>query len=534
MRIASALFLLVITLTSLPVPRATSAAPEFDLLIANGRIVDGTGNPWMLADLALKDGRIAALGKLDPTHAARTIDARGLIVAPGFIDVHTHIEGGITRLSQAENFLRMGVTSVVTGNCGSSELSLRDWFAQLEKLGISINVATLYGHNTVRHAGMNGDFNRPPTSEELNRMRGLVEAAMRDGAVGFSTGLEYVPGTYAKTDEIAELAKVAARFGGIYASHMRDEGVRVEAAVNETLEIGKLTGCPVEISHFKISSKNRWGASALTTKLVAEARSRGQQVTVDQYLYPASSTGIGIAFPSWVFEGGSDETRNRLEDSATRAKVKKEILAKAAEQGFQDLSFVYIANHQADQSFNGKNLAEIAKLKRNSATPEAQAEQAIDIQLAGGAQVVLQKMSEQDIEKIFKQPFTMIASDAGVLDINSNSIPHPRGFGNNARVLAMYVRDKQYVSLEEAIRKMASLPAQTFHLWDRGVLRPGMAADVVIFDEKTVQDHATFQQPKQFATGFEYVIVNGQVVLEQGRHTAAKAGKILRGAGAKE
>lgn len=530
MRIISAVFLLVITLTSLPVPRATSAAPEFDLLIVNGRIVDGTGNPWVNADLALKDGRIAALGKIEPTRAARSIDAKGLIVAPGFIDVHTHIEGGITRLPQAENFLRMGVTSVVTGNCGSSELKLADWFAQLETLGISINVATLYGHNTVRHEGMNGDFNRPPTPEELNKMRGLVEQAMRDGAVGFSTGLEYVPGTYAKTDEIAELAKVAARFGGVYASHMRDEGVQVEAAINETLEIGRLTGCPVEISHFKISSKNRWGASAATTKLVADARARGQQVTVDQYMYPASSTGIGIAFPSWVFEGGRDETRKRLEDKVTRAKVKQEILAKAAGQGFKDLSFVYIANHQADQSFNGKNLAEIAKLKRNSTAPDAQAEQAIDIQLAGGAQVVLQKMSEQDIEKIFKQPFTMIASDAGVLDINSNSIPHPRGFGNNARVLAVYVREKGYVSLEEAIRKMSSLPAQTFHLWDRGVLRPGMAADVVIFDEKTVQDHATFQQPKQFASGFDYVIVNGQVVIEQGRHSGAKAGKILRGA----
>ncbi|MBI1766106.1 MAG: D-aminoacylase [Acidobacteria bacterium] len=534
MRIASAVFLLVVTLTSLPVTRATSAAPEFDLLITNGRIVDGTGNPWMLADLAIKDGRVAALGKIDPARAARTLDAKGLIVAPGFIDVHTHIEGAINRLPQAENFLRMGVTSVVTGNCGSSELNLSDWFEQLEKLGISLNVATLYGHNTVRHAGMDGDFNRPPTPDELNKMRNLVEQAMRAGAVGFSTGLEYVPGTYAKTDEIAELAKVAASYGGVYASHMRDEGVRVEAAINETLEIGRLTGCPVEISHFKISSKNRWGASAITTKLVADARARGQQVTVDQYMYPASSTGIGIVFPSWVFEGGRDETRIRLEDSATRTQVKKEILAKAAEQGFADLSFVYIANHQADQTINGKNLAEIAKLKRNSAAADAQAEQAIDLQLAGGAQVVLQKMSEQDIEKIFKQPFTMIASDAGVQDINSNSIPHPRGFGNNARVLAVYVRDKQYVSLEEAIRKMASLPAQTFHLWDRGVLRPGLAADVVIFDEKSVKDNATFQQPKQFATGFEYVIVNGQVVIEQGRHTGAKAGKILRGAGAKE
>jgi N-acyl-D-amino-acid deacylase len=534
----SLLVLLLLTLTLAGTPKlinstSSSAVADFDLLIANGRIVDGTGNPWFQADLAIKDGRIVALGKIDPQRAARTVDATGKIVAPGFIDVHTHIESGINRLPQAENFLRMGVTSVVTGNCGSSALRLGEWFAQLERGGFSLNIAALYGHNIVRREGMGGDFNRPPAPEELNKMRELIEQAMREGAVGFSTGLEYVPGTYAKTDEIAELAKVSARYGGVYATHMRNEDATVEQSIKESLEIGALASCPVEISHFKISSKARWGASTITIKMVEEARARGQQVTVDQYLYPASSTGIGILFPSWLFDGGNEQTKERLQDKPTRERVKREMIAKAAQDGFKDFSFAYVASFQTDPSFNGKNIAEITQAVRQKSDADAQAEQALEILQAGGAQMVLRKMSEQDVERIFRQPFTMIASDSGVHDVNSPSIPHPRGFGNNARVLAVYLREKKLVGLEEAIRKMTSLPAQTFKLWERGLLRPGMAADVIVFDEKTVQDHATFEQPKRYATGFDYVIVNGQVVIEKAQHTGAKAGKILRGAGAK-
>ncbi len=505
------------------------ASPDFDLLIQGGRILDGTGNPWIEADLAIKDGRVAAIGRIEPARAARTVDAKGRIVAPGFIDVHTHIEGGIFELPRAENFLQMGVTSVVTGNCGTSALDLGDWFSRLEQKGISINIAALIGHNTVRRAGMNGDFDRPPTAEELQKMRDFVEKAMRSGAVGLSTGLEYIPGTYGKTDEIAELARVAAKYGGLYATHMRDEGEFVEKSIKESLVIGELAGCPVEISHFKVSSKKRWGASLLTTRLVEQARARGQQVTVDQYLYPAGSTGIGILFPSWVFEGGAEKTRERLNDAATRARVRREIIAKAADQGFRDLAFAYVANHSAKPQYNGKNIAEITKLAKGRIDVNSQAEQVIEMQLAGGAQMVLHKMSEADVDRIFKQPFTMIASDAGVIDPGSASIPHPRGFGNNARVFGRYVREKKLVSLPEAIRKMTSLPAQTFHLWDRGLLRPGMAADLVIFDEQTVGDRATFEQPKQFPTGFDYVIVNGQVAIEKGKHTGTSSGRILRG-----
>ncbi|MBL8207698.1 MAG: D-aminoacylase [Blastocatellia bacterium] len=502
-------------------------AKDFDLLIKNGRIVDGTNNPWFVADIAIKNGRIADIGHFAETRAARVIDAQNHIVAPGFIDVHTHIEGGITRLPTAENFLQMGVTSVVTGNCGSSELPLGDWFQNLEKTGVSINIASLVGHNTIRRAGMNGDFDRAPTAGELQRMRDLTAQAMREGAVGLSTGLEYVPGTYAKTDEIVSLAKIAAEHGGLYATHMRNEDVTVEQSIKESLEVGAQANCPVQISHFKISSRSRWGASAITIKMVEEARARGQQVTVDQYLYPASSTGIGILFPSWIFADG--KLNERLQDKATRERIIREMLEKANKGGFQDFSFAYVASHRANPNFNGKNIAEITSMTRKESTITAQAEQAIEILKTGGASMVLQKMSEADVERIFRQPFTMVASDAGVIDVASDSIPHPRGFGNNARVLAEYVRKRNVVSLAEAIRKMTSLPAQTFKLWDRGLLRPGMAADVVIFDEKVVADLANFQQPKQYATGFGYVLVNGQVIIENGKHTGARAGQILRG-----
>jgi len=511
---------------------ATSAA-EFDLIVSGGRVVDGTGNPWFEADIAIKDGVISEIGKLDPKRAGRVVEAKGLIVAPGFIDVHTHIEGDILRQPAAENFLQMGVTSVVTGNCGGSTLNLREWFSRLEQRGISINVASLVGHNTVRRAGMGGDFNRPPTGEELQRMRELVAQAMRDGAVGLSTGLIYIPGTFATTDEVVELAKVAAQHGGVYATHMRDEGEFVEKSIKESLEIGAAAGCPVEISHFKVSNKRRWGSSLNTIKLVEDARARGQQVTVDQYLYTASSTNLGARFPSWIFDGGTEKTKERLQDPTTRARIKREMIEENRKSGRTSYDYAVVASYRPDPSFNGRNITEITRATRGKASMEEEVEQMIEMLLAGGAQMIYHTMSDTDVERIFRQPFTMIASDAGVADRSGDGVPHPRGFGNNARVLGVYVREKKLVGLEDAIRKMSSLPAQTFRLWDRGLLRPGMAADIVIFDEKTVADRATFEQPKQFATGIGFVIVNGQIVIESAIHTGSKAGKILRGRGAR-
>jgi N-acyl-D-amino-acid deacylase len=284
----------------------------------------------------------------------------------------------------------------------------------------------------------------------------------------------------------------------------------------------------VQISHFKISAKKVWGASDTTTRLVEAARSRGRQVTVDQYLYTAGATGLSIIFPAWVFEGGEEKFKERLNDPTIRSRVLREIVDKAAGQGFEDLSFVQITSYERDPKFIGKKLNEIAKEYMNNSTAEAQADLAIEMRLNGGAGVIVHKMSDADVENIFQKPYTMIAADAGVTRLTSGNSPHPREFGNNARVLGLYTREKKLVSVEEAIRKMTSLPAQTFGLWDRGILRPGMAADIVVFDFETVSDKATFQNPKQYATGFAAVAVNGELTIENGKHLGRKAGQILR------
>ncbi len=516
---------------SMAINAQEAKSSRFDLIIVNGRILDGTGNPWFQADIAIKNGRIVEIGHFSPGPNDQAIDAAGRIVSPGFIDVHTHVEGGLDDHPTAENFLGMGVTTVISGNCGDSRLPLGDWFSKLQAGGISINVGSLVGHNSIRHVAMNGDFDRPPTSEELQRMQELVKQAMRDGAVGLSTGLEYPPGMYAKTDEIVSLAKIAGSYGGIYATHMRNEDATVEQSIREALEVGKEAHCPVEISHFKISSRQRWGASTITTRMVEEARAEGQPVTVDQYAYTAGSTGIGILFPNWVFDGGEEKTKERLKDPATRRKIVDEMIIKARQGGFPDFSFATVASDQVHPSYNGKNLAEIAASVKHRTGMHAQADLAIDILETGGAAMVLHKMSDQDVERIFREPFTMVASDSGVIDPQTPDVPHPRGFGDNARVLGVYVREKKLVSLPEAIRKMTSLPAQTFSLWDRGMLRPGMAADIVIFDPNTVIDRATYSNPKQLPTGFDYVIVNGAVAVEHGRLTGERSGRILRGPG---
>lgn len=504
--------------------------PEFDLVIKNARIVDGTGNPWFKGDIAVRNGTIAAIGTIAVGRGVRSIDAGGRIAAPGFIDVHGHIENDIFRVPGAENYLRMGVTSVVTGNCGFSDQNLGDWFSRLEKTRTSINVASLVGHNAVRRAGMNGDFDRPPTTEEMDKMREIVRNAMKSGAVGFSTGLEYVPGIYAKTDEIVELARESGRFGGIYATHMRDEGIEVESAIEESLKVGELASCPVQISHFKISAKKRWGFSETTLAMVEKARRLGRQATIDQYAYTAGATFIDIIFPAWVFDGGEKKAIERLRDPETRSRIKRDMLAKAAAQGFEDVSFVQITSYRTDPSMNGKRLSEIAARDGDS-SPEAQAELACRIRENGGAGIVVHKMSESDVERIMTRPFTMIAADAGPETIDSPGSTHPREFGNNARVLARYVRERRILTLEEAIRKMTSLPAQTFGLWDRGLIRQGMAADIVIFDPETVADTATFDDPKRYAAGFEFVFVNGIGVIDAGKATGARSGQILRNSG---
>ena len=523
-----ALFIIWLMLAPMLPANSQSIEFQYDLVITNARIVDGTGNPWFRGSIAIKDGRIARVGFFDTSHAKVMIDAKNQIVAPGFIDVHTHVED-IYDNPSAENFIRMGVTSLITGNCGGSELDIRAFFGRMEKTPIAVNLGTLVGHNTVRAKAMGLD-DRPPTSEEQARMDALVEQAMKDGAVGFSTGLEYLPGMFAKTDEIVELAKVAAKYGGVYATHMRNEGVDVKKSIAESLTVGEQANIPVEISHFKISDKTLWGHSDETLGMVRVARSKGMTVTVDQYAYPASSTSLDVRLPNWAVAGGRDAGRKRIADPATREKIVDEMKQNLKDKGFKDYSFAYVASYKPNSEFNGKNIAEITQLARNSKKVDDQIDQILEMYDKGGAQMVYRTMSEDDVRNIMREPFTMIASDSSVREFNVG-MPHPRGYGDNARVLGEYVRNQHLIPLEDAIRKMTSLPAQTFSLRNRGQIREGFAADLVIFDDATVTDKATFDRPHQYAVGFSSVIVNGQVVFDGQKMTGAMPGQPLRGNG---
>ena len=506
---------------------ACALAADYDLLIRNARVIDGTGNPWFHADIAVKDGRIAGVGNFPTASADRTVDAQERVVTPGFIDVHTHIEGDIAKVPRADNFLLDGVTTVVTGNCGGSRINLAEWFAELEKMGTGINIASLIGHNTVR-AEVMGTANRAATPDEIARMQGLVEKAMREGAVGFSTGLIYIPGTYSNTAEVVALARAAAKYHGVYASHMRDEGEHVLDAINEAVTVGKETGMAVELSHFKIDNQRLWGASDKSLALVEKFRREGVDVVVDQYPYDRSSTNLGITLPSWVLADGQAKIRERLTDPVVREKVAGEMEAHLKDLGHPDYSYAMVASFKADHSYEGKTISEINVMKGRPKTVRAEIDTIFDLTLAGGAQMVYHSMGAVDVERIMRYPNTAVASDGGVREFGVG-VPHPRSYGNNARVLAEYVRDQHVLTLEDAIRRMTSLPARTFRFQDRGIVREGAAADLLVFDPARVQDKATFQNPHQYSEGFDYVIVNGKVAVENGKLTEARGGHVIRG-----
>ncbi len=507
---------------------ASQNAEKYDLVIINGKIVDGTGNPWVYGSIGIRDGKIAKIGAVEIENATKVIDAKGYVVAPGFIDVHAHTENVYSR-PHAENFIRMGVTTLVTGNCGGSTTEVGNFLNEINTTPLAINISSLIGHNSVRRKVVGLD-NRAPTEEEQKTMDELVERAMKEGAVGLSTGLIYVPGTYSETPEVLSLAKAAAKYDGIYASHIRDESTHVVEAINEAINIGESAKMPVEISHFKISSKALWGESDKTIGLVKAARDRGIPVTVDQYAYTASSTSLDARMPTWAIAGGREEGKKRLADPELRIKIANELKETLAKKQFEDLSFAYVASYKPNPEFNGKNIKEIAKIARGKDSLDDQIEQMFEMYENGGAQMVYHIMSEKDVQNIMRQPFTMIAADSGVRKLGSG-MPHPRGYGDNARVLGRYVRDLKVISLEDAVRKMSSLPAQTFGFSDRGILREGAAADIVVFDEKTVSDLATFENPHQYAKGFKTVIVNGKVVFDGEEMTGEMSGKALFGPG---
>jgi N-acyl-D-amino-acid deacylase len=501
-------------------------AASYDLVIRNARVIDGTGNPWYRADVAIAGGKIAAIGNLGGASAAHAIDARERVVAPGFLDVHTHVEGVVEKIPGGDNFLMDGVTTIVTGNCGGSAADLGAFFGRIEKAGLGLNVASLYGHNTVRSEVM-GTANRPATPDEIAKMQALVEKAMRDGAVGFSTGLIYIPGTYSNTDEVAALAKSAARYGGVYSSHMRDEGARVLDAITEAIRVGRDAGMRVELSHFKIDNRRLWGSSEKSLALVEKSRREGVDVVVDQYPYDHSSTNLGITLPSWALADGSDKVKERLADRVTRARIAAEMGKMVKSLGHKDYSYAIVAACRSDHTIEGKNISEINRLKGRKHKLKDEIQTILDLEAQGGAQMVYHSMGEKDVDRIMRYPNTAVASDGGIRRFGEG-VPHPRSYGTNARVLAEYVRHRNVIALEDAIRKMTSLPARTFGFRDRGLLREGYAADLVMFDPARVEDKATYQKPHQYSAGFDLVLVNGQVVVEDGKLTAARPGKALR------
>ena len=520
----------------------------YDLLIEGGRVIDGTGNPWFKADVGVVGDRIEATGRLKGAEAERRIDARGLVVAPGFIDIHSHSDYTVLIDPRVESKVRQGVTTEVVGNCGSSAAPMNagvrayrerymraslgedfefnwetmdDYLGLIDATGASFNVVAIVGQGTVRQNIM-GYEDREPTPPELEDMKKLLAEAMEDGAWGLSTGLIYTPSTFAKTDEIVELAKVVAGYDGVYFTHIRGEGRTLLEAVREANEIGERAAVPVQIAHFKASGKAYWGKTVESLKLVEEGRRRGVDVTFDQYPYIASSTGLSALMPHWAQEGGADRLLERLRDPETRRKIKE-----GPATVTRDWESVMIASAKNHPQYEGKNVREIAELEGKD-----EMDAVFDLLLAEEAQVSIVSfgMSEEDVRRVMRSPYGMVGSDGRAVaprGILGRGKPHPRYYGTFPRVLGHYVREG-VISLQEAVKKMTSAPAQRLSLRDRALLREGFKADIAVFDPYAVKDEATFTDPHRFASGIPFVIVNGKIVIDNGEHTSALPGKALR------
>jgi len=500
----------------------TTPAVQADLVIRGATLYDGTSEPGRKGDLAIKGNRIVAVGDFAVAGKARVLDGNGLIVAPGFIDLHTHSDFPLTRAATKMNlcYLFQGVTTVVTGNCGAGPVDVADYFRKLEKGGVGSNVIHQVPHNDVRRRVM-GNANRLPTAHELKQMEALVEQGMKDGAWGLSTGLIYNPGTYARTDEIITLAKVAARNGGFYASHIRNEGTGVLAAIEEALTIGRQAKLPVHISHLKASGKKAWGKVADEIALIEGARARGQVVTADQYPYTASSTSLSATLvPPQFREGTSGDFLARLDDADEGPRIRKAIETNLNDR--EGGKALHIARYMPKPAWNGKSVDVLARKEKK--TP---LEIVLEIERHGGAQIVNFGMNEEDVRLIMKQPWVATASD-GSSQVSGNTVPHPRSYGCFARKIGRYAIAEKIIPLEHAIRSASGLPADILQLPERGYLKPGYFADVVVFDPKTYIDRATFEKPHQYATGVRYLFVNGKLAIDNGKYTGALAGRVLR------
>ena len=535
-------------------------APHYDLAIIDAHIMDGSGSPWYEGAVAVKGGRIAAIGRLGKVPARRTIDAQGMVVSPGFIDLHSHSDFALLADGKAESKIRQGVTTEIIGESESAgpvlgpaipqldkELAsmglqrewstLGEYFATLQKHGTAVNIASYVGSGQIRLDVM-GNVNRAPTPGEVGKMKSLVEQAMQDGAIGLASGLIYFPNAYVKTDELSELARVAAHYGGIYTTHIRDEGDHISEALREAIEIGERAGLPVHILHYKIAGERNWGKMSETNALIQSARDRGLDVTADQYPYLAGMTGLQMCLPPKYLEGTHEQVIQRLKDPASRDEIRQMIAGGVPGWGGNQIqlaggwhgAMVASLQNPQNKSYEGKRMDEIAASMKKDPVDALSELLISEVTFPYAIYFV---MSEPDVRLAMQQPWVGIGSDGVAVSPDMKFIgkPHPRFYGTFPRVLGYYVREQKVLTLPDAIRKMTSFAAQITGLTDRGLLRPGMAADIAIFDPEQVSDKATFEDPSQYPAGIAYVVVNGTVVIDQGKHTGALPGRVLYGRG---
>jgi N-acyl-D-amino-acid deacylase len=521
-------FALVVALLGCATTSAAAQAPRYDLLITGGTVIDGTGAARYRADVAVTGDRVVLVSRnpIARTEARRVIDATGRIVAPGFIDLHAHLEP-LPQLPGARSAVTQGVTTALGGPDGGSPWPLGAYVTARQTQGIGINVAYLVGHNTIRHAVM-GDANRDPTPDELARMRAMVAQGMADGAFGISTGLRYLPGTYSKTDEVVALSQVAADSGGIYTSHLREEGLGLLEGVGEAIEIGRRAHIPIVLTHHKAVGQKMWGKSTITLAMVDSARRAGVDVMADVYPYTATHTGISVLIPSWALADGDSAFARRVADPALKDSITRGIVFNILnDRGGGDLRRVQFSRVSWDKTLEGKTLADWAERRKLALTPENGAALVIEAQLKGGANAIYHVLDEADVRRIMRHPQVMIASD-GRLSTPGDGHPHPRAYGTFPRVLGHYVRDERVLTLEEGVHKMTGTPAARLGLRDRGVLRDGAAADLVVFDPARIADQATFAEPHQYAVGIDAVLVNGVPAILNGKFLDARSGRVLR------
>ncbi len=505
---------------------------SYDIVIKNGHVFDGSGTDSEITDIGIVGNTITKIGNINSENSIRVIDATDLIVSPGFIDTHAHLDpmDNLINLSHAESHVRQGVTTSFGGPDGRGaplKYGFKEFLDTIEKVGVGMNMGFLTGHNKIRRVVMNLD-NRKPTEDELETMKTMASDAMDEGAFGISTGLKYLPGNFSEVDEIIEISKEISKKGGIYTSHLRDEGLKIIDAVNEAIQISKEADINVVLTHHKVIGKPMWGKSEVTLSLIDSARQKGIKIMADQYPYSASHTGINVLIPTWARAGGSKMFKKRISDNTVKEKIEEEIIYNILnDRGGSDLNRIQFSRVSWKPELEGRTLKDWALMRGLEPSVENGAKLVIEAELNGGAGCIFHAMDESDVENIMKYEHTMIASD-GRLSEPGVGHPHPRAYGTFPRVLGRYVREKQILSMKEALYKMTYLPAKAFGLKDRGLIREGMKADITIFNEVDIIDKATFESPHQYPEGINYVIINGKLAIDQSEFKKIKSGEILR------